>query len=84
MCIRDRVIISAKIAGTAIVARLFGLTKPTLLQLGWFARAYKRWSAWKNALLAQVRASWPWRLGRVLKHRLKQRWQRLREKLYPR
>ena len=69
------VIVAAKLAGTAIVARLFGLTKDTLMQLGWFARLYTRWSVWKESLLAQVRTSWPWRLGRVLKHRIKQRWQ---------
>jgi hypothetical protein len=73
------VILTAKMLGTAIVARLFSLTKGTLMQLGWFARWYARWSIWKDALLAQVRASWPWRLARVLKHRLKQRWQRLRK-----
>jgi hypothetical protein len=73
------VILTAKMLGTAIVARLFSLTKATLMQLGWFAGIYGRWTNWKDALLTQVRASWPWRLGRLLKHRLKQRWQRFRE-----
>jgi hypothetical protein len=68
------VILAAKLVGTAIVARLFSLTQPALMQLAWFARAYVRWTNWKTALLAQVRASWPWRLGRVLKHRLQRRW----------
>ncbi|HSN80774.1 MAG TPA: hypothetical protein VLR44_10385 [Rhodoferax sp.] len=71
------VILAAKGAGTAIVARLFTLTQPALMQLGWFARAYMRWIDWKEALLAQVRASWPWRFGRVLKRRLKRRWRLL-------
>ena len=71
------VIIAAKLAGTAIVARLFSLTRPALMQLPWFARLYTRWHDWKDTLLAQVRASWPWRLGRLLKHRLRQRWQHL-------
>ncbi|WP_394757655.1 hypothetical protein [Rhodoferax sp.] len=70
------VILSAKLVGTAIVARLFALTQPALMQLAWFARAYTRWANWKERLLMQVRASWPWRLGRVLKHRMKQRWRR--------
>lgn len=68
------VILGAKLVGTAIVARLFSLTQPALMQLAWFSQAFGRWTSWKNALLAQVRASWPWRLGRVLKHRLKRRW----------
>lgn len=72
------VILAAKVAGTAIVARLFSLTKATLMQLGWFAQTYTRWDTWKQSLLAQVRASTPWRWGRVLKHRIKQRWQQIK------
>lgn len=72
------VILGAKLVGTAIVARLFALTQPALMQLAWFARLFRRWVSWKEALLAQVRASWPWRLGRVMKQRMKRRWQRLR------
>jgi hypothetical protein len=72
------VILSAKVVGTAIVARLFTLTQPALMQLAWFARAYGRWTVWKTALLAQVRASWAWRFSRVVKHRVKQRWHRMR------
>lgn len=74
------VILAAKLAGTAIVARLFSLTKVTLMQLDWFARLYNRWTTWKEHLLAQVRVSWPWRLGRILRHRIKQRWQQLRRR----
>ena len=70
------VILGAKLVGTAIVARLFALTQPALMQLAWFARLFTRWVSWKEALLVQVRASWPWRLGRVLKHRWKQRLRR--------
>ena len=62
-------VISAKIAGTALAARLFQLTEPALKQLGWFSRAYPPWKAWKDRMLRQVRVSWPWRLGRRLKHR---------------
>jgi hypothetical protein len=74
------VILTAKLVGTAIVARLFALTQPVLLQLAWFARLYARWTGWKDRLLAQVRASWPWRLGRVMKHRIKQRLRRFMER----
>lgn len=74
------VIVLAKLVGTAVVARLFTLTQPALMQLAWFAGIYVRWLNWKNALLAQVRSSWPWRLGRILKHRLHQRWLRLKQR----
>jgi hypothetical protein len=61
------VIIAAKLVGTAVVARLFNLTRPALMQLAWFAKAYGRWTRWKENLLAQVRATWVWRMGRVIK-----------------
>ena len=71
------VILGAKLVGTAIVARLFTLTRPALMQLAWFAQVYTRWLTWKEALLTQVRASWPWQFGRVLKRQMTQRWRRL-------
>lgn len=61
-------VLMAKIAGTALAARLFQLTEPALMQLGWFARLYPSWKAWKDRMLRQVRISWPWRLGRRMKH----------------
>ena len=62
-------VLMAKIAGTALAARLFQLTEPALMQLGWFARFYPPWKSWKNRMLRLVRISWPWRLGRRMKHR---------------
>jgi hypothetical protein len=50
-------IVLAKVVGTALVARLFTLTQPALMRLPWFAQSYGRWSAWKEMLLARVRAS---------------------------
>ena len=72
------VIVWAKLAGTALLAHLFGLTRPALMQLGWFARLYTRWSAWKERVLTQVRTSWAWRWGRVVKRKVAQRWARWR------
>lgn len=72
------VVIAAKVVGTAIVARLFSLTQPALMQLGWFAAFYRRWMAWKNALLARLRSSAPWRWARVLRRRAARRWRKLR------
>jgi hypothetical protein len=60
-------IVAAKLAGTAVLARLFKLTQPALMTLPWFARAYLRWTAWKTELFAWVRASWAWRWGRVVR-----------------
>ena len=65
------VIVLAKVIGTAVVARLFALTQPALMQLAWFARLYARWADWKAQLLVWVRASAAWRWGRVFKRRVR-------------
>jgi hypothetical protein len=62
---------AAKVGATALVARLFMLTKPALMQIGWFAWGYDRFIPWKNALEEYVRSSYVWRLGRVWKERMK-------------
>lgn len=67
------VIIATKLGGTALVARLFTLTQPALLQLPWFARLYTRWTDWKLRLLTRVRASWVWRQAQQFKLRCKRR-----------
>ncbi len=69
------VIAAAKLVGTALMARLFLLTRDALLRLAWFATLYARWMAFKQALLERVRASWPWRWGRAMKRRWRMRWQ---------
>jgi hypothetical protein len=74
--------VAAKVVATALVARLFMLTQPALMQIGWFAWAYDTVMPWKEALTARVRASWAWRMGRVLKERTRRllavQWRRLR------
>jgi hypothetical protein len=69
-------VVAAKLVGTALVARLFSLTRPALMQLAWFAALHGRWVAWKDAAMARVRASWPWRAGRVMKRAAQRRWAR--------
>lgn len=65
------VIIAAKLGGTALLAWLFQLIQPALMQLPWFARLYARWTAWKAELLAWVRASAVWRTARAIKLRVR-------------
>jgi hypothetical protein len=62
---------AAKVGATALVARLFMLTQPALMQIGWFAWAYDTVMPWKDALVERVRASTVWRLGRVIKERMR-------------
>ncbi len=68
------IIIAAKLFGTALLAWLFQLIQPALMQLPWFARVYGRWTAWKADLLAWVRASAVWRMARAVKRRVARRW----------
>ena len=70
------VIVIAKIVGTAVVARLFTLTQPALMQLRWFAWAYAHWMRLKHAVLARARASWAWRVARVVKRQARKYWRR--------
>ena len=68
-----------------IVARLFTLTHSALMQIGWFARFYRWFVPWKDLWMDAIRASWPWRVGRVAKRAVKRRtallWQTLRTRL---
>jgi hypothetical protein len=67
-------LLSAKLVGTALLARLFQLTQPALMQLPWFARWYPRWKNWKDAVLAQVHSSAVWRAAQELKRKAKLWW----------
>ncbi|MEJ8850937.1 hypothetical protein [Variovorax rhizosphaerae] len=71
-------LIGAKIAGTAIVARLFQLTLPALMQLPQFAKWYPRWKAWKDRVLLQVRGSATWRAVHAFKRDMRRWWHALR------
>jgi len=72
------VLISAKLLGTAVLARLFQLIQPGLMQLAWFARWYPRWKSWKDGVLSLVHACAPWRMAREFKAQTKAWWMRAR------
>ena len=50
-------IIGAKFAGTALVARIFTLTRPQLLRIGWFARVYERFTAFKTRIYTTIKST---------------------------
>jgi hypothetical protein len=64
-------LLTAKMVGTALLARIFELTQPALMQIGWFAKAYRQFMPWKNAILARIRLSWVWRQCRIMKARVR-------------
>ncbi len=51
------VIILAKVGGAAIVARLYSLTRPTLLAVPWFARWHDKFMLFKDKMVNRLRAS---------------------------
>lgn len=65
-------LLGAKVVSTALVARLFMLTRPALLRIVWFKRLYDWFMPWKEALFTYVRGTFVWRYGRTVKARIKQ------------
>jgi hypothetical protein len=65
-------IIGVKLVGTAVLARLFALTQPTLMKLPWFARLHGRWMAWKAELLHWVRGTPAWQWAHAVVERVRQ------------
>ncbi len=71
------ILIGAKLLGTAILARLFAVTRPVLLTVGWFRALYEwilRSKAW---LYKTVKESRPWILAAGLKREAMARLARL-------
>ena len=54
------IIVSAKVLGTALVARLYTLTQQALLSLPWFARYRDIVLRFKDRMIAQLRATQAW------------------------
>lgn len=50
------VILSAKVAGTAVVARLYVICQPKLMTIGWFALAHDWLTVTRDRLYAAIRA----------------------------
>ena len=66
-----QVIVAAKLAGTVLVARIFVLTKPQLMNLTWFATAYFVITKWRNTLYGWVESTATWRALQALRARLR-------------
>lgn len=71
------IVLAAKVLGTALVARLYGLTKNTLLSLAWFVRWHDAVLAFKDRMIAQLRATRAWQQITALLTILKQHRQEL-------
>jgi hypothetical protein len=50
-------VVGAKIVGTALVARVFTLTRPNLMRIGWFAWAYERFITFKARIYEVIKST---------------------------
>lgn len=50
-------VVGAKIAGTALVARVFTLTRPKLMRIAWFAWTYARFVAFKARVYEVIKST---------------------------
>jgi len=64
-------IVIAKFAGTALVARIFTLTRPQLLRIGWFAFVYARFTAFRTRIYATIKATAVYKVAHEMHLRLR-------------
>jgi hypothetical protein len=76
------VFVVGKLVGTAVLARLFTLTRPALLQIGWFRRLYEGFTRLRDRVYAYVRSLRTYQAVRrwlgALRTRVRVWWRRLR------
>lgn len=76
------VFVVAKLVGTAMLARLFTLTRPALLQIAWFRRLHGWFTGLRDRLYAYVKALRAWQAARrilsALRVRMRVLWRGLR------
>jgi hypothetical protein len=66
-------VLTAKFVGTALVARLFTLTRPKLMRIGWFAWLYERFISFKEQLYTRLRSTRIYKVAHEQKLRIKAR-----------
>jgi hypothetical protein len=63
--------VAAKIAGTALVARVYALTHPNLLRIGWFAFLHARFLAFKTRIHEAIKSTRLYKAARRLHVRMR-------------
>jgi hypothetical protein len=74
-------IVIAKLGGAAVVARLYTLTLPTLLAVGWFARCHGWFMRLKNHWVGRLRATQAFQRAGILLRRMRRKVRRWRMRL---
>jgi hypothetical protein len=64
-------VVLGKILATAILARLYRILRPTMMQLRWFAWADTKFFAWRDWAYAFVKSLPAWQQAKVLVERLR-------------
>lgn len=64
-------VIGAKVVGTAMVARIFALTKPKLMRIKWFAWLYERFTTFKARIYGAIKANSLYRFAHIKLLRLR-------------
>lgn len=73
-------IVLAKLAGTALVARLFKLTKPKLLQFSWFEMLYRHLTAFKKRIYDRVKSTATYQKLHAFRLNLREAWQKFKKR----
>ena len=77
-------VVIGKILATAIVARLYVVLRPTLMTIGWFARADTWFFYWRDRAYAFVRALPAWQKAKAAISRMRLRLMELFSALFAR
>ncbi|HEY6401486.1 MAG TPA: hypothetical protein VI479_08755 [Blastocatellia bacterium] len=64
-------VIGAKVAGTALVARIYALTHPNLTRIGWFAWLYERVVAFRTRIHEAIKSTAIYKAARGLRLRMR-------------
>lgn len=77
--------IAAKIIGTALIARIFNLTKPKLVQINWFAYLYEKLTAFKKRIYGVIKSTRIYRIAHIRKEQIKialKKWKQKRKSIW--
>ncbi len=64
-------VVAAKVVGTALVARIFTLTRATLMRIGWFAWLYERFIAFKTRIYDAIKSTAIYQAAHQLRLRMR-------------
>ena len=76
-------IVLAKVAGAALVARIYALTQPALMRLAWFAWGHARFIALRDRWIGRLRATRAWRQVQELAEQARLWRQRVLDRMHP-